>query len=384
MDLRTYRAKSLAEALRLVREDLGPEASVLHTRQVGSAAWRWLIGGEEIEVTASSEVQAPAILKNTSRGSPRADLLDFRAQFRRHLFHQQAPGVPSVEELASHAPHLASDGLPVLLERLGKSLMRQQLPAEAAGNLIAELQDAAAQQGLVRYRQLCQRLLGVIAGRLAVRGPIRLLPASRRIVALVGPTGVGKTTTAAKLAAHFHLREQQRVGLLTAESFRIAADTQLQAYAEIMNLPMEAVATPGEIPPALDRLADVDLVLVDTAGRSPRDAAQMRQLAEVLDQARPDEIHLVLSSASAAANANNAAESFARVGATSMILTKLDEVTALGGLWPLVCNRSLPIGYLASGQTVPHDLQPASRQELAELIAGSAIADGANGPPDIA
>ena len=123
----------------------------------------------------------------------------------------------------------------------------------------------------------------------------------------------------------------------------------------------------------------VDLVLLDTAGRNPRDAGQMRQLSDVLDRVRPDETHVVIGSASATASAMTACELFARAGAGSLILTKLDEVAALGGLWPLVGNRSLPVSYLAAGQTVPHDLEPASRQRLAERIAGAAIVRGALG-----
>ncbi len=377
LDLRTYRAKSLAEALRLVREDLGPDASVLHTRQVGSAAWRWLVGGTEIEVTASSEVQAPAILRSQQQHFPRADLLDFRSQFRDHLRRQQSGQVASVEDLISHAAQHARQGLPVLLQRIGKRLLRQQFAQGTVRCLMDELSDAAEHHGWRQFSQLCRHLVRLVAGSLAIRGPLRLLPATRRVVALVGPTGVGKTTTLAKLAAHFHLHEGKRVGLIAADSFRIAADAQLQTYAGIMDLPMEVVASPQQMREALLRLSDVDLVLIDTAGRSPRNGGQMRQLAELLDQARPDETHLVVSSASAPASLASAAETFSAAGATAVILTKLDEVFALGGLWPLLSNPSLPIGYLTAGQTVPHDLQPASRQELAELIVGRAIADGA-------
>jgi|SRR5688572_11648602 len=104
-ELRTYRAKSLAEALRLVREDLGPDASLLHTRQVGNAAWPWQPGGLEVEVTASCEVQAPSRLPPLhSSPAARADLLDFRSQFRRHLLLERSGNAPSIEELATRVP----------------------------------------------------------------------------------------------------------------------------------------------------------------------------------------------------------------------------------------------------------------------------------------
>ena len=104
LDLRTYRAKSLAEALRLVREDLGPDASLLHTRQVANAAWPWLLGGAEVEVTASCDVQAPPRIPDRLPESPapRADLLDFRSQFRRHVQTERLGNAPSVEELAGY------------------------------------------------------------------------------------------------------------------------------------------------------------------------------------------------------------------------------------------------------------------------------------------
>ena len=119
-------------------------------------------------------------------------------------------------------------------------------------------------------------------------------PGERRVVALVGPTGVGKTTTVAKLAAGFRIEARRRVGLLTIDTFRIAAVQQLKAYAEIMDLPMQVVEKPEDMQQALDRLGDVDLVLIDTAGRSPKSDARIDQLVELLRSAQPDETHLVL------------------------------------------------------------------------------------------
>ena len=113
-------------------------------------------------------------------------------------------------------------------------------------------------------------------------------------MALVGPTGVGKTTTIAKLAANFRLREKRRVGLITVDTYRIAAVEQLRTYADIIDLPMEIVSTPREMHQAVARMADLDLILMDTAGRSPRDEVKIQELKSMLAEAEPDEVHLVL------------------------------------------------------------------------------------------
>ena len=134
-----------------------------------------------------------------------------------------------------------------------------------------------------------------------VAPPIRPVPGTRRIVALVGPTGVGKTTTVAKLAANLKLTQGARVGLITVDTYRIAAVEQLKTYAEIIDLPLAVVNDPAEMPRALDELGSVDVVFIDTAGRSPRDEVKIRELSEFLQQARPDEVHLVLSAVAGAA-----------------------------------------------------------------------------------
>ena len=114
-------------------------------------------------------------------------------------------------------------------------------------------------------------------------------------MALVGPTGVGKTTTIAKLAANYRLREKKRVGLITVDTYRIAAVEQLRTYADIIDLPMEVVSTPREMREAVARMRNLDLVLMDTAGRSPRDEIKIQELRSLLAEAEADEVHLVLS-----------------------------------------------------------------------------------------
>jgi flagellar biosynthesis protein FlhF len=186
----------------------------------------------------------------------------------------------------------------------------------------------------------------------------------------VGPTGVGKTTTIAKLAANFRLRDKLRVGLITVDTYRIAAVEQLRTYADIIDLPMEIVATPREMHQALAQMSDLDLVLLDTAGRSPRDEIRLQELKAMLAEAAPDEVYLVLSSVASSAALEKAAAQFAAVGTTALVLTKLDEASSLGNLLPLVRRSRLPLSYLTHGQNVPDDIAPAHSGRLARCLLG--------------
>jgi flagellar biosynthesis protein FlhF len=203
-----------------------------------------------------------------------------------------------------------------------------------------------------------------------IASPIRVVEGVRRVVALVGPTGVGKTTTVAKLAANFKLAQGVRVGLITVDTYRIAAVEQLRTYAEIIDLPLAVVNEPGEMKRALDELGPVDLVFIDTAGRSPRDEVRIRELADFLTAARPDEIHLVLSAVAGPRSLRAAVERFARVRADRLILTKLDEADGLGGVLAVLGQADRPISYMTTGQAVPDDIEPADRKRMAGLILG--------------
>lgn len=193
----------------------------------------------------------------------------------------------------------------------------------------------------------------------------------RQIVMVVGPTGVGKTTTLAKLAGRFGVEQGCRIGLITVDTYRVAAVEQLKTYAEIIDLPMRIVGDPAEMQEALDSFANYDLVLIDTAGRSPHDDRKLAELKQLVDAACPDHIYLVLSLASGANALRSAAERFAAIQPTSLVFTKLDEATGCGGLLSASRDIGLPVSYFTTGQEVPRDIEPANPCRAARLIVGT-------------
>lgn len=187
-------------------------------------------------------------------------------------------------------------------------------------------------------------------------------------IALVGPTGVGKTTTIAKLAAAYKLRHQVRVGLITCDTYRIAAVEQLRTYANIIDLPLKVCLTPREVGEACQSLTDCDVVLLDTAGRSQHDAARIDELAAFIDAANADETHLVLSAIMAEDVLTSAARRFSVLKPNHLILTKLDEAVRFG-IVPTVCaNVGLKLSFLTTGQEVPEHIELAHPPRLARLV----------------
>ena len=385
MELRTYRAKSLQDALHAVRRELGPDAAVLHTREVHRGMFRWL-AGRQVEVTASAGVNVPsrfplapvsaAVGEEISVG-PRdgaalrgADQDNYRAKFRDDLKGQIADLHSMVEDLCRRSADSERRELPESLFHLFTDLIDAEVSEELARELVERVRGTAAGVEQDDAVLLKARMARLIEEEIDCCGPIQITPGQRKVVALVGPTGVGKTTTIAKLAANFHLRQRQRVGLITVDTYRIAAVDQLRTYADIIDLPMEVVATPREMRAAVNRLADFDLVLMDTAGRSPQDELRIQELKTMLTEARADEVHLVLGSVASAASMKKTAERFAEIGATALVLTKLDEATGLGNLLPLLRCCRLPLSYVTNGQNVPDDIAAADRRKLARVVLG--------------
>ncbi len=194
-----------------------------------------------------------------------------------------------------------------------------------------------------------------------------------RRIAFVGPTGVGKTTTLAKLAAHLKLKRGLRVGIVAADTYRIAAVDQLRTYAEILGLPVEIAASPKDAARACERLSDVDVILIDTAGRSQNDHMKLSELRAFLASAKPDETHLVLSATASARTLAREAEAFGAVGVDRIALTKLDEAATFGTLVTLVEKLGKRVSFFTNGQEVPDHIESARSRRLAALVLGSEV-----------
>jgi flagellar biosynthesis protein FlhF len=189
------------------------------------------------------------------------------------------------------------------------------------------------------------------------------------VIALVGPTGAGKTTTAAKLAVHPDAFGGRRVGLLTLDTYRVGALEQITTYADVARLPLEVVYDAREATGALGRLLDCDVVIVDTPGRGPRDRAAAGEWRALLAAIAPDEVHLVLPAALRADVAAATRDAFASCGTTHLLLAKLDEVPGERGVAELAAELALPGRWVTDGQDVPTDLRPAAQRLLASFDA---------------
>jgi flagellar biosynthesis protein FlhF len=400
MDIKTFRAKTMRDALELVRRELGPAAAVLHTREVHGGPIGRLVFGRRYEVAASTSVNVPSrlpveVMRSADEASgygvdlggeiesdtgvfgvaADAKVIDdyrarYRDDFRRQVAGQLDELHAMVEKLCDHAASAPAHDLPEAVFRAFTDLIEAEVDESIAREWIDEIRRDGDAHILADPALVKVRVVELLENEIKVGGPIVTEAGKCRVVALVGPTGVGKTTTIAKLAANYRLREKRRVGLITVDTYRVAAVEQLRTYADIIDLPMEVVATPREMREAVARMSHLDLVLMDTAGRSPRDEVKIQELKSMLSEAEPDEVHLVLSSAAGAKSLVSTAEKFADVGTTAIVLTKLDEAHSLGHLVSLVRNCRLPVSYLTDGQNVPDDIQVAERGEMAERLLG--------------
>ncbi|MHB1561123.1 MAG: flagellar biosynthesis protein FlhF [Isosphaeraceae bacterium] len=377
MQSRTYRAKTIKDALSRVRRDLGGDAVILSTREVRRRRLFGLGGRSVVEVTAADRMPEEVAVGGTARTPAPAAISSAPASAAPTIspalqarFGEQLSRLHTMVETLSRQgriDHLVPDVPPELVPAYSE-LIEAEVPEVLIRRLIQRVAEGLEPDQFDHPEAIREALCQAVADCIPVAPPIPPVAGARRVVALVGPTGVGKTTTVAKLAANFKLAHGARVGLVTVDTYRIAAVEQLKTYAEIIDLPLSVVGDPSEMPRALDELGGVDLVFIDTAGRSPRDEVKIRELAEFLRRARPDEIHLVLSAVAGQRSLKAAVDRFAAVQVDRLILTKLDEADSLGGVLGLLVTSSRPVSYLTTGQAVPDDIEPADRMRLARLI----------------
>ncbi len=191
---------------------------------------------------------------------------------------------------------------------------------------------------------------------------------NKKFVMLIGPTGVGKTTTCAKIVAN-NWRNERKVGFITADTYRLEAVSQLKAYANIMRVPIEVVNKPEDLGKTIEKFRDKDLVLMDTAGRSPKNREQMDELKSYVSSKGDDmETILVLSATSKISVLHETIEKFEQIGFDSIIITKIDETSSLSSLLSIFKKYPYPFYYITTGQSVPDDIEICTETMLAEIF----------------
>ncbi len=269
---------------------------------------------------------------------------------------------------------LPSGEMPAPLFTLYAKMIDNDVPVDLADALVGSVRDRLDAMELKDDQIVRQALLRAIESTIQCRSDSLLTIDHRsvggrpRVIALVGPTGVGKTTTVAKLAATYKLRHAKKVGLITSDTYRIAAVEQLRTYAGIIGLPLKIANSPEEITKGIEELGDCDIVVIDTAGRSQNNTSRLQELAEFTKAANPDETHLVLSTTVGDNVLRKTAQSFAALGPDRCILTKLDEAVTTGPIAGLSDRIGLPLSFVTVGQEVPDDLEPARADRLARCV----------------
>ena len=382
---RTYQADTMAGALAKVKHDLGHRAVILRTRTIKSGGLFGVGARARVEITAGEETPSPP-------AQPARELAPARRAVAAPIPERAAGPVaeaPVRQPPVSAAFQQELQDIKSLVQRLVQTqsqdrlshlhpqlreaytqLLQNEVAEELAADFICRLNDRQTDGRPLDRTTINEFLVQQFARVLAPGAPIQLIRKQGRatVVALVGATGVGKTTTIAKLAAQFRLKQGCRVGLVTIDTYRIAAAEQLRTYAEIIDAPLEVVLTPQEMKPALERLRDCDIVLIDTAGRSQFDREKLSELGEFLSVAEPDETHLVLSATSSQAVLMKAMEEFSSLKIDRVIFTKLDEAVGIGTLLAVCRKLDAKLSYVTTGQDVPSDIEESDGRKLAEMI----------------
>lgn len=259
---------------------------------------------------------------------------------------------------------------PAALESIRDQFSRQGLSDQLSERFLLAVADQWTESGMtLTDEQISAAILEQIESFLDGRfgGGIRR---DTRIVYVAGPTGVGKTTTIAKLAAEQLFKYQRKVGFITSDTYRISAVEQLRTYASILNVPLEVVQSPGDMKRAMHRLEACDLILMDTAGRNYRNELLVAELQSLLTESDSSETYLVLSMTSKSSDMVEITNHFSKFGLDKLILTKLDETGSYGSLFDLLEAYPLKLSYMTNGQNVPDDLLMPDTVMLSRMLLG--------------
>ncbi len=396
MKIKKFTGKTFQEAFESVKQELGANAVILNSRKIKEGGLLDFIGSKELyEITAAVDDSReknsthantwiiPKAYHNTAHrkleegkngnGAISAVLkVDEKIKEQTYeikLLQDEIKDIKKVlNQVSEFLKYSKMPALPDTFKILLKRLVNNEVHEDLAKAII---QTVYSQTNYADYKNknvVFNNLFSLLMRMVKVAEPLNKTQKAPNVVALVGPTGVGKTTTIAKLAATMKLHYNRKVAILSADTYRIAAIEQLQTFANIANIPMDVVYSPEDMREAILKFRDRDLIFIDTVGRSQKNKQHLQELAKFIEAANPDEVHLVLSLTTGLKNLMDIIQRFSLMRPNRLIFTKLDEAINTGNVINVLYKHQIPVSYLTNGQVVPNDIVAAEKQALANLI----------------
>jgi flagellar biosynthesis protein FlhF len=397
MNVKRYIVKDINEAMIKIKSELGRDAVILNTRKIKNPGVLGMFKKPLVEVVAAIDEGDTAAKKSDLNDK---ELQQLRDELKKVVEERQKK-VETIKDTKKEDEKREIDELKEMVLNLSQKIDSQNVEASQAQLLVVNDQPSKViemdrLESLLRDKDLTEesmkRIRQILKGRLNIDestdqnilNTVRLIvkeileepytidehSEGKRIFVFVGPTGVGKTTTLAKLAARLSLINSKTVGLITADTYRIAAVDQLKTYSEILGLPLKVIYEPEEISDALNRYSDKDCVLIDTAGRSHKSDELLQDLKGILTYVENPEIFLVISMTTGYKDIKSILDSYKFLDDYKLLLTKLDETSSLGNVLNIKLETGKPLSYFTIGQSVPDDIEVANVDKIADYIVG--------------
>lgn len=416
MKVKKYVAPTMKEALEKMKRDLGASAVILSSRKIGRGGLLDFLGREMVEISATTEenvttaslsprrtpaVSSPSATRisytvGDAGAVPDPPVPDFRNLLKSTagpaLSEAPAPRRGSIEsgsmrllqreledikasmgEMAEQIRYQRMPALPAALKDIYRRLVDSELEETIALNLIQRLYGQFSEKQYSDPEFVEKFLVDELTGLIKVAAPTPVRPGAPLVVAFIGPTGVGKTTSLAKLATNKRFYGANRAALITTDTYRVAAAQQLGTFSEIADIPMEIVHSPRDMSRAVAKHRDKEVILVDTAGGSQYNDRLIDELRAFLEAANPDEVHLVLSITTKPGDLKGTIKRFRMKQRERLLFTKFDETLTFGSIISVVQSSGLPLSYLTFGQEVPEDIEPADAGKISRLVVKSIV-----------
>jgi flagellar biosynthesis protein FlhF len=371
MIIKRYLVSNMNEAMTRIRYELGKDAVIVSQRKIRKPGIKGFFSKKVLEVTAAVE----KVKKNEDEVAVSIEAI------KKVVEKETLKENSKVEHIKSDNKTLSSneDILKEMQDMKGLiSEMINKTPekAQRRTKLQIKLEDSDLSEKLVkkiltRTKAVQEDMDELQKCKSTIEKMVSISKAKMEgSVVLVGPTGVGKTTTIAKLAGRLSLIEKKKVGLITIDTYRIGAVEQLKTYADIMNIPFKVVFTMKEMDTAMKSMKDCDVVLIDTTGRSSKNTMQISELRAFVEKVNTDNIHLVISCTTKNKDVTSIIEGYKTLNYKNIIITKLDETSTYGSILNILDISKKPLTFITTGQNVPDDIKMISASEVSSLILG--------------